>query len=173
MLSVGYPYTSLRATDHSRREERSEEFPEKKKEKKRERGNVTKGKNERIRDHTIIYMDAHTRKNNLEEHVYMDKTDGNNRVISLEYQCLYVCVCVCMYVYMCIIRKLNEISIRICVPQVEMNLNRKSLRGPTANHSNIIRTRQRDCASPRHRFCISLTTVNIYNNLIYILLVYI
>lgn len=81
-----------------------------------------------------------------------------------------VCVCLCVRVWL---EKENEMSGGICVLRAEMNLNRKSLRGPAANHSNIIRTRQRDCASPRHRFCISLTTVNIHNNLIYILLIYI
>lgn len=123
---------------------------------------------ERIRDHmrTTIErdyptLDAYTRENNLEEHV----SYGKIRMTRTERWCVF---------FSCVwLEKENEMSGGICVLRAEMNLNRKSLRGPAANHSNIIRTRQRDCASPRHRFCISLTTVNIHNNLIYILLIYI
>lgn len=45
---------------------------------------------------------------------------------------------------------------------------------PWAAHESLTPSSewQRDCASPRHRF-VSLITVNIYNNLIYILLVFI
>lgn len=124
---------------------------------------------ERIRDdmRTTIErdyptLDAYTRENNLEEHV----SYGKIRMTRTERWCVFFFSCVWL-------EKENEMSGGICVLRAEMNLNRKSLRGPAANHSNIIRTRQRDCASPRHRFCISLTTVNIHNNLIYILLIYI
>lgn len=113
-------------------------------------------------------LDAYTRENNLEEHV----SYGKIRMTRTEWWCVSsrerACICVCVW-----LEKENEMSGGICVLRAEMNLKRKSLRGPAANHSNIIRTRQRDCASPRHRFCISLTTVNIHNNLIYILLIYI